>query len=184
MAQLEMLLIPPNKLRYTKYSLIFAAELLCVSPAAYRMLRGSQTIILPKQQMIRDLTSRSVQDSNMQTALNELKPEQRLVNEVKLQSALRYTADHVVGRADNQPETLATSALAFELVRHHGGPRFTVRVIPVVKLNAKQLKEYLLEVITTVKHSGGRPVSVVCLPVFLVPKLLRTLQLPECCRHE
>jgi len=39
MAQLEMLLIPPNKLRYTKYSLTFAAELMCVSPAAaYRML--------------------------------------------------------------------------------------------------------------------------------------------------
>ena len=37
-AQLEMLLTPPNKLRYTKYSLTFAAELLCVSPAAYRML--------------------------------------------------------------------------------------------------------------------------------------------------
>ena len=36
-AQLEMLLTP-NKLRYTKYSLTFAAELLCVSPAAYRML--------------------------------------------------------------------------------------------------------------------------------------------------
>ena len=44
MAQLEMLLIHPNELRYTKYSLIFAAELLCVSPAAYRMLRGSRTI--------------------------------------------------------------------------------------------------------------------------------------------
>ena len=81
---------------------------------------------------------------------------------MKLKSALRFTADHVVGHADNQPEKLATSALAFELVRHHGGPRFTVRVIPVVKLNADQLKEYLLEVITMVKHSGGRPVSVVC----------------------
>jgi len=58
-AQLEMLLIPPNKLKY-KYSLIFAAELLSVSSAAYRMLRGSRTILLPKQQLIRDLMSRSV----------------------------------------------------------------------------------------------------------------------------
>ena len=166
MAQLEMLLIHPNELRYTKYSLIFAAELLCVSPAAYRMLRGSRTIILPKQQLIRELMSRSVQNSNLQTALNELKPEQRLVNilfdEVKLKSVLRFTAGHVVGHADNQPEKLATSALAFELVCHYGGPRFTVRVIPVEHLNAQQLREYLLEVITTVKHSGGRPVSVIC----------------------
>ena len=159
MAQTEMLLIPPNNLRYTNYSLTFAAELLCVSPAAYIMLRGLRTIILPKQQMIRDLMSRSIQDNNLQTALNELKPEKRLVNilfdKVKLKSALRFTADHVVGHADNQPEKLATSALAFELVRHHGGPRFTVHVIPVVKLNANRLKEYLLEVITMVKHSGG-----------------------------
>jgi len=80
MAQTEMLLIPPNNLRYTNYSLTFAAELLCVSPAAYIMLRGLRTIILPKQQMIRDLMSRSIQDNNLQTALNELKPEKRLVN--------------------------------------------------------------------------------------------------------
>lgn len=166
MAQLEMLLIHPNKVRYTKYSLIFAAELLGVSPAAYRMLRGSQTIVLPKQQMIRDLMSRSFQDSNLQTALTELKPEQRLVNilfdEVKLKSTLRFTAGHVVGHADNHPEQLVASALAFELVCHYGGPRFVVRVIPVAKLDANQLKEYLLEVIETVKRCGGQPVSIIC----------------------
>jgi hypothetical protein len=166
LAQLEMLLMPPNKLRYTKYSLIFAAELLCVSPAAYRMLRGSRTVILPKQQLIRELMSRSVNDSNLQTSFNELKPEQRLVNilfdEVKLKSVLRFTAGHVVGHAENQPDILATSALAFELVCHYGGPRFTIRVVPVAKLDATKLKEYLLEVITTVKRSGGLPVSIVC----------------------
>jgi len=43
-----------------------------------------------------------------------------------------FTAGHVVGHADNHPEKLATSALAFELVCHYGGPRFTVRVIPVI----------------------------------------------------
>jgi len=89
---------------------------------------------------MRDLRSRSVQDSNLQTALNELKPEQRLVNilfdEVKLESCLRFTGGHVVGHADNQPEKLATSALALELVCHYGGPRFTVRIIPVARVNA------------------------------------------------
>jgi hypothetical protein len=166
MAQLEMLLTPANKLRYTKYSLIFAAELLCLSPAAYRMLRGSRTIILPKQQVIRDLMSRSLQDSSLQTVLNELRPEQRLVNvlfdEVKLKSVLRFTAGHVAGHAANEPEKLATSALAFELVCHCGGPRFIVRVVPVANLDAKQLREYVLEVIATVERSGGRPVSIIC----------------------
>lgn len=85
-----------------------------------------------------------------------------MFDEVKVKSHLRFTAGHVVGHADNHPEKLATSALAFELVCHYGGPLFTVRVIPVEKLNANHLKEYLLEVIATVKHSGGQPVSVIC----------------------
>lgn len=166
LAQLEMLLTPPNKLRYSKYSLIFAAELMCISPAAYRMLRGSRTMILPKQQVIRDLMSRSAQDSTLGAALNELKPEQRLVNilfdEVKLKSVVRFTAGHVVGHAENCPEKLATSALAFELVCHYGGPRFTVRIVPVANLDAKQLREYVLEIVATVQRSGGRPVSIIC----------------------
>jgi len=56
--------------------------------------------------------SLSVQDSNLQTALNKLKPEQRLVNilfdEAKLKSCLRFSGGHIVGHADNQPEKLAT----------------------------------------------------------------------------
>ena len=55
-----------------------------------------------------------------------------MFDEVKVKSHLRFTAGHVVGHADNHPEKLATSALAFELVCHYGGPRFTVRVIPVI----------------------------------------------------
>jgi len=57
---------------------------------------------------------------------------------------------------------LATSALALELVCHYGGPRFTVRMIPLAQLNAKQPKEHLLEVVTMVKHSVGRAVSIIC----------------------
>jgi len=118
--QLENLLIPSNNFRYTKYSLIFAADYLCVSPAAYRMLRGLRTIILPKQQLIRDLMSRTVQDSNLQTAINELKLKQHFVNilfhKVKLKSCIGFTAGHVVSHADNNSDKLAASALAFELV--------------------------------------------------------------------
>lgn len=181
-AQLEMIPTPANKLRYTKYTLIFAAELLCISPAAYRMLRGSKTIILPKPQVIRDLMSRSFQDSSLQTVLNELKPEQRLVNilfdEVKLKSALRFTGGHVAGHATNHPEKLASSALAFELVCHYGGPRFLFRVIPVVNLDARQLREYVIEVTTTVQISGGRPVSIICDNCPLNQRLYKDLEGP------
>jgi len=50
----------------------------------------------------------SVQDMNLQAALNELKPEQRLVNilfdEVKLKRVLRFTAGHVAGHAEDIPQ--------------------------------------------------------------------------------
>jgi len=49
----------------------------------------------------------SVQDSNFQAALNELKLEQRLVNilfdEVRLKRVLRFTAGHVAWHAENIP---------------------------------------------------------------------------------
>ena len=79
-AQLQMLLTPKNNLRYTKHLLVFAAELLCISPAAYRMLRRSGAINLPREQLIRELMSSSFQDQNLPTIFSDLKPQQRLVN--------------------------------------------------------------------------------------------------------
>ena len=38
-SQLDMILTPKNNRRYSKHVMVFAAELLCVSPAAYRMIR-------------------------------------------------------------------------------------------------------------------------------------------------
>ena len=47
--QPDYLLTPSNKINYTKYLLILAGEFLCISPAAYRMLRNSRAIILPRE---------------------------------------------------------------------------------------------------------------------------------------
>ena len=40
--QITMILTSSNKRQYLKASIILAAELLCVSPAAYRMIRAPQ----------------------------------------------------------------------------------------------------------------------------------------------
>ena len=61
---------------------------------------------------------------------------------------------------------------------HYGGPRFIVRVIPVANLNAGQLKEYLLEVITMVERSGCRPVSSVCDNCPLNQRIYKDLGVP------
>ena len=93
--QLELLLQQVNGRRYTKHIIILAAELLCISPAAYRMLRNSKAIILPREKFIRELMSKSYQDNNLAKLFETLKPQQRFVNilfdEVKLKKAMRFT---------------------------------------------------------------------------------------------
>ena len=49
--------------RYNKHVLILAAEILNISPAAYKMLRRSRAIILPSERLIRKLLSNSFQDN-------------------------------------------------------------------------------------------------------------------------
>ena len=66
--------------RYNKHVLILAAEILNISPAAYRMLRRSRVIILPSERLIRKLLSNSFQDNDLGKIFEKLKPEQRLVN--------------------------------------------------------------------------------------------------------
>jgi hypothetical protein len=165
-AQIQMLLTSKNNLRYSKHVMILAAELLCVSPAAYRMLRRSGVINLPREQTVRDLMTRSLDDQNLTAILQELQPQQRLLNilfdEVKLRSSLRFTAGHIMGHAQNVPDQLSSSALCFEAICHHGGPRFIIRVVPVTKLNSKQLQCYLLEAVESVVKSGGCIISIVC----------------------
>ena len=79
-SQLQMLLTTKKNLRYSKHVIIIAAELLCTSPAAYGMLRRSRIINLPREQLIRDLTSCSFQDVNMPVIFSDLKPQQRILN--------------------------------------------------------------------------------------------------------
>ena len=163
--QLQLLRVSPKARRYTKHTLVFAVELFGISPAAYRMLRRSKAITLPRERMIRDIMDKSTGEENLANLLKSLAPEQRLVNilfdEVKLVSTIRLTGGHVIGMAENDPDDLATHALVFELVCHHGGPRWIQRVVPVSKLKAAQLREMLLEEIQSVKGNGGMPVALI-----------------------
>ena len=134
-SQLEMLNTSLKGRRFSKHTIILAAQLLCISPAAYRMLRDSGAVNLPKEQLIRDLLSSSFAENSLSSLLHELRPEQRLVNilfdEVKLKQAMRFSSGHVLGHSTNRPEELANSALTIELVCNYGGPRFVCRVYPV-----------------------------------------------------
>ena len=53
--QLQLMLYSAHGQRYSKHVLILAVELICISPAAYRFVRNSNTLILPNKMLIREL---------------------------------------------------------------------------------------------------------------------------------
>ena len=71
-----------------------------------------------------------------------------------------------MGYAENSSqistETLATHALVIEIVCHYGGPKYILRVRPVAKLNADDLKGILQEAMLAIVKPGGRVISLVC----------------------
>ena len=148
---------------YSKHTVIFALELMGVSPAAYRLIRNSRLVYLPSQRFLKGILSNTFQDENLGKVFRSLQPQQRIVNilfdEVKLKQAVRFSNGHVYGYSENKSEELATSALVIELVCHYGGPKYIMRVHPTSRLTAAELKVMLLEVATAVKFQGGLPLA-------------------------
>ena len=153
--QLDYFLTPSNKINYTKYLLILAGKLLCISSAAYRMLRNSRVIILPRERLIRDLMSRSFQNNELQRLFKDLKPEQRFVNilfdEVKLIKTTRFSAGHIIGHANNAPSEQPFEPKLFAI---KAGPRLIFAIYPVKNINSEEFRN--MEVM---KKSGVRPIS-------------------------
>ena len=165
-AQLGLLLTAPKARRFDRNLYVLAADLHNISPAAYRMLRKSGAIALPRVELLKKLLSNSLHDENLRQLLQELQPQQRLVNilfdEVKLTETLRYSGGHVVGYAQNRSgdaEVLATHALVIEVVCYFGGPKYILRIHPVAKLNSDQLKGIILEALVAVSNAGGTTIS-------------------------
>ena len=115
------------------------------------MVKRSKVIILPEERTIRRLLSKSLCEDNIGKLFAALKPTQRLANilfdEVKSIQSLRFVGGHIQGHAYDSNEELATSALVFEIICHHSGPRYILKVVPVAKLKDEQLKDMLKDVI-------------------------------------
>ena len=167
-SQLQLLLTHPEGRRFYRNLYVLAAELHNISPAAYRMLRKSGSVVLPRAELLKKLFSCSLHDKNLKQLLQKLKPQQRLVNilfdEVKLTETLRYSGGRVVGYAQNgscDSEVLAIHALVIEVVCHFGGSKYILRIYPVAKLDSNQVKEVLLEALVAVTNAGGTIISCV-----------------------
>ena len=103
-SQLQLLLTHPEGRRFDRNLYVLAAELYNISPAAYRMLRKSGSVVLPRVELLKKLLFCSLHDKNLKQLFQKLKPQQRLVNilfdEVKLTETLRYSGGRVVGYAE------------------------------------------------------------------------------------
>ena len=91
------------------------------------------------EKRVRELLRKTDDDENLTNLIMSLEPEQRLVNilfdEVKLVSAIWYSALHVIGMAANEPDYLATHALRWPSNSYFITE--VLRIIPVTKLKAK-----------------------------------------------
>ena len=94
-AQLQLLLTSSNGHRFDRNIYIFAAELYGISPAAYKMVRKSGSVVLPSIDMIKKLFNSTLNKGNLQQLIKQLLPQQQLVNilfdEVKLTETRRYS---------------------------------------------------------------------------------------------
>ena len=81
---------------------MFSMELLGVSPAAYRLVTNSKTLIPPTEKTLRSLISNTFNDENLKTIFENLQPQQHIVNilfdEVKLKKATRYFGNHLMSK--------------------------------------------------------------------------------------
>ena len=168
-AQLQLLLTNSNAHRFDRNIYIFAAELYGISPAAYKMVRKSGSVVLPSIYMIKKLFSSTLNKENLQQLIEQLLPQQRLVNilfdEVKLTETLRYSGGKILGYAENNlndNEVIATHAMVMEILCHFGGPRYILNIYPVAKLNSDQLKKIILETLAEVTDIGCTVISLVC----------------------
>ncbi|KAI6653987.1 hypothetical protein LOD99_3163 [Oopsacas minuta] len=154
LSQLSLIFKPPDGRRFDTDTMIFAVQLHNISPSAYKMIRRSGLIILPSTEKVKQMLAWGLQDSNLKTLFDQLKPQQRLVNlmfdEVKLVETLRFSGGHVLGYSQNTAaggdhEMLASHAMMVEVACHFGGPHYILRVLPCKKLTSDQLKELLIE---------------------------------------
>ena len=73
-AQLQLLLCKPNTRRFDKDMYILAAEIHNISPSAYKMIRNSGAIVLPRVELIKKLLSNNSQDDNLKIIMQKIKP--------------------------------------------------------------------------------------------------------------
>jgi hypothetical protein len=159
------LLFATNR-RYSPDMLMFAFRLMCVSRAAFSMLRD-RSLILPHASYLRKLSS----VFNVNGDLNEgghvkylrekcsvLQQHERhvisMLDEIHVNPKTTYKAGCLVGMASNSPDDEATTVQAFMICSLLSSNKDVAALIPVQNLNAAYLKDCTVKVIRMLESCG------------------------------
>jgi hypothetical protein len=160
--------------RYYPHFLIFCSILYSISPQAYKFFRNSDHIILPDKRTIQRLCSshqiyprREQDDSNFLSYTkqkfahlsNTDRTVSLMLDEIHIKPYIDYKGDNVVGTAYNSIE-IATTAHVFMIQSLLSNHKDVVHIMPVKKIDAEQLFNFIKKVIMGLHNIGF---EVICL---------------------
>ena len=84
-----------------------------------------------------------------------------LLDEVYVKPMLTYHGGQLFGKAVNDSSGLAKTILAFMIVCCYGGPKFLVKLLPVIKLDADFLFNQTNVLLESIKEAGGKVIAII-----------------------
>lgn len=161
--------------RYPADLLVFASLVFTISPHAYRFIRSTSKLKLPHPDTIRRVCGsyRVNPCSEQQDALflsyakrlavgmdDHEKTVTLVMDEIHLQPYIDYKGGGLVGMATNS-QNAAKTAYVFMIQSLLSSSKDVVHILPVAKIDAIQLHQFLRELINGLEATGFRVIAVV-----------------------
>lgn len=171
--QVEIVL--SNAIRYPAELLVFASIMFTISPHAYKFMRSTSKLKLPHPNTIRRVCaaysispSLEQQDElylsyakKMALALKDHeKTVTLMIDEIHLQSYFEYKGGFVTGAATNS-NIAARTAYVFMIQSLLSPNKDVVHILPVAKLDAKDLHIFLVRLIKELEDAGLQVIAVI-----------------------
>lgn len=152
---------------YPPAALIRAFEYFSCSRATYELFRNDHH--LPSVRTLTRLTSKVNNMHNfdfLKSVLDNLPNQQKqiilLIDEIYVKPSMSYHGGKIFGKAQNNPNELATTVLAVMVKCVFGGPEFILKMLPVYRLTANFQYDQTMLIIDTLEKCGAQVVAIIC----------------------
>ena len=151
---------------YEPSILVRSFEYFVRSRSLYNRLRYDYR--LPSSKTLTILTSKTAKLSDLSflsEVFTNMERKQRkcivLVDEVYVKASLMYHGGYLYGFAANKENQLAKTVLGVMIKYLFGGPKFLVKMIPVVDLDSAFLFEHVTAIINLIKEVHGEAIAAI-----------------------